>query len=167
VKKLILLIFFAAISTTFLIFIFFKLPFFLKNSVKGDTAPTPTEFEFPTDVPLSPASSVEPTIYKINPIDKKTGFDRSNLSVEVQNGSKEEFAASKVSSFLTDLKYHILSIKNANDFEYEGITLKLKEEKSKYIELLKRDLSISYSIASFSADLATSSAVDAVVIVGK
>lgn len=146
--------------------------FFFFNNKKADIqeiAPTPTiKDDFPTEVPATPTPSmVKPTAAAPSSLDQKTKLDRADLSVEIQNGSGEKFAASSASEILKGLGYHIISIKNANNFNYEGVTIELKENKIKYIDLIKKDLSDSYSIATFSANLATSSAMDAVVIVGK
>lgn len=150
--------------------------------------PGPTEFVFPTESnsadaesnsadadasssPTPEATSIPPTI---NPVDKTTGLNRSKLSVAVQNGSGETGAASKVSEVLKEFGYEVVSIGNADSFTYENMVIDIKQDKSSYLPLLKKDLEITYTIGSTSATLSSSSsadaasaAFDAVVIVGK
>lgn len=134
-------------------------------------APTPTEFQFPTDTPVpSPETSPTPqvtTTPTVNPVDSSTGLDRSELTVEVQNGSGTVGAASKASDILKGFGYHVTAIGNADNFDYENATVKVKNTKSKYLTLLKKDLGFSYTVGSSSADLDSSSTADALVIIGK
>lgn len=136
--------------------------------------PTPTEYQFPTDTPapsVSPTGTAKPTIAPtakaVNPIDASTGLDRSTLSIEVQNGSGETGAASKGSDILKSFGYKITATANADNFEYQNATIKVKSIKSNFLSLLKKDLGFSYTISSSSADLSSSSTADALVIIGK
>ncbi|MBI2430757.1 MAG: LytR C-terminal domain-containing protein [Candidatus Levybacteria bacterium] len=126
-------------------------------------APTPTEEVTPTPEE-SPTPTPKPTA---SPIDTATGLDRSELTVEVQNGSGQVGAASRASDFLKSLGYRVIATGNANNFEYENVTISVKSEVSKYLSLLKSDLSSQYTVGSTSATLSASSSADALVIVGK
>ncbi len=118
-----------------------------------------------TPVPQATATPIpKPTI---DPIDKETGLDRSELSIEVQNGSGVTGAASKASETLKGFGYKVSSIGNADNTDYENVTIKVKSQKSKFLDLIKKDLGFSYTIGSASADLSDDSSTDAVVIVGK
>ncbi len=136
------------------------------------TTPTPTEYQFPTDTPTpTPTSEPEsptatPTV-TVNPVDQATGLDRSTLSIEIQNGSGEVGAASKGSDILKSFGYKIISTGNADNFDYENATIKVKSTKTNFLALLKKDLGFSYTIGSASADLDSSSTADALVIIGK
>ncbi|MDP2649655.1 MAG: LytR C-terminal domain-containing protein [bacterium] len=149
--------------------------FFSGNNApqKTETTPTPTEYQFPTDTPtqaVSPSPTTEPSVTespKVSPIDKKTGLNRGDLSVEVQNGSGEALVASKMSDFLKGLGYHVVSIGNADNFNYENITVEVKLSFSKYLNLLKSDLSSQYTVVTASTELSASSSADALVIIGK
>lgn len=146
---------------------------------KSNIIPTPTtqQTEFPaeslTETPIPTVSpTLEPTIAPtrkptVNPVDQVTGLDRSTLSVEVQNGSGEIGAASKASEVLKTFGYHIVAAGNADNFDYENTTIKVKSDKGDFLPLLKKDLGFSYTIASASSDLSASSSADALVIVGK
>lgn len=158
-----------------ILIIFFGRSAFL-GSEKQTPTPTPTpEFQFPTDTPApteetSPTPNVteEPTPKPTsNPVDKATGLDRSDLSVEVQNGSGVVGAASKASEVLKSFGYHVVATGNANSFDYTGTVVQVKPEKSSYLSLLRKDLSTSYTIGNTSSDLSASSSADALVIVGK
>lgn len=163
-----------------------------KKQVKTVITPTPTEVIFPTESnsadaesspadaessPASPSSindSITPEITKtptivptINSIDKASGLDRANLSIEVENGSGEVGAASKGSEFLKGLGYKVVATGNADNFNYENLSIEIKKEKSNYLSLLKKDLGLTYTVGSTSADLSSSSSSDAVVILGK
>lgn len=134
--------------------------------------PTPTEFVFPTDAPTptdtpSPTASPSATPKATSSLDKTTGLNRAALSVEVQNGSGEVGAASKMADFLKGLGYVVDKIGNASSFDFEGVTIEVDSKKATYLNLLKKDLSASYTVSSASATLSASSSADAVVIIGK
>ena len=134
--------------------------------------PTPTEYQFPTDTPApSPTGALEatvaPTSKAINPVDSATGLDRSTLSVEVQNGSGETGVASKGSDILKSFGYKVIATGNADNFDYQNTTIKVKSTKINFLALLKKDLGFSYTVGSASADLSSSSTADALVIIGK
>lgn len=127
--------------------------------------PTPTEEPEASPTPeVTSTPTPKPTQ---NPVDKATGLDRSDVSVAVQNGSGEKGVANQASDILKNLGYHILSIGNADNFEYENVVIQIKPTKSAYLPLLKNDLDDSYTIGSTSATLSASSSADALVIVGK
>ncbi len=137
--------------------------------------PIPTEYQFPTDTPkpsVGPTSgaanpTTSPTTKAVNPVDQLTGLDRSTLSVEVQNGSGEVGAASKGSDILKSFGYKVVATGNADNFDYQSATIKVKSTKTNFLSLLKKDLGFSYTVGSASADLASSSTADALVIIGK
>lgn len=139
---------------------------------------TPTEYQFPTDTP-TPIATPTATLKKAtpttkpttkpttNPVDSVSGLDRSALNVEVQNGSGETGIASKGSETLKGLGYNVVATGNADNFDYQNVTIQVKSIKSNYLSLLKKDLGFSYTVGTASADLSSSSTADALVIVGK
>lgn len=138
--------------------------------------PTPTEYQFPTDTPVpsvSPTeepdeeSTVTPTTKAANPVDSATGLDRSILTVEIQNGSGEAGVAAKAANVLKGFGYKISSTGNADNYDYQSATIKVKSTKANYLALLKKDLGFSYTVGSTSADLSSDSTADALVIIGK
>lgn len=146
-----------------------------KQKPEPSATPVPTEFQFPTDTPtpsVSPSAeptkpTATPTAKPVNPIDQSTGLDRSTLSVEVQNGSGEAGVAGKAADVLRGFGYKISGTGNADNFNYESATIKVKSTKSNFLALLKKDLGFSYTVGSASADLDSSSIADALVIIGK
>lgn len=153
-----------------------------KNQKSSETkqGPTPTEFQIPTDTPTpkasaSPAVKVSPTSVAKTPtpkqtigtVDKATGLDRAKITVEVQNGSGEVGVAGKMATYLRDLGYKIGATGNADNYEYRNVVVKAKSADSKYLSLIKKDLSASYTVGDASLDLSASSSADILVIVGK
>lgn len=109
---------------------------------------------------------VEKGLSQFSPVDK-SGLDRSKLSVTVTNGSGIEGTAGKAATILKELGYNIVSAGNADNYNYKGVTIKVKKEKSNFLDLLKKDLSKNYTITASSSDLDSSSPTDAVIIIGK
>lgn len=140
------------------------------NDVPAVVAPTDmpeiTSEPLPTESPtpsLTPTLTPTPTI---NPVDKTTGLNRSKLSVTVQNGSGVAGAAGKAADILKGLGYNVSSSGNANNYDYQNVSIQVKAASSQFLALLKKDLA-SYTIGSNSADLSTSFSSDALVIIGK
>lgn len=149
----------------------------LFNAVKiltggSKSAPTPTpsptvQLEEATPSPEESAIETATPTPTINPVDSATGLDRSDLSVEIQNGSGEAGVAGKASDLLKGLGYNVVSTGNADNFDYTDVTVKVKASQKKYLPLLIKDLSSDYTIGSSSSDLSASSSADALVIRGK
>lgn len=169
---LVILVFFVLIGLVF------GLTRIMGSKTKSETAkisPTPTDFVFPTDTPTptgkttpAPTGTKEtPTPTKAGSIDKRTGLDRSELNVSIENGSGTVGAASKMSDALKDLGYHVVSVGNANNFDYQNVSISVKSKFSKYLPILKSDLSSDYTIGITSQDLDSSSSADAVIIIGQ
>jgi len=114
----------------------------------GKTTPTPTQ-----------ASS--------SSVDKATGLDRAKLTVAIENGSGIVGAAGKTSTLLKNLGYKITSTGNADKYTYEDVTVQVKTSSSKYLPLLKKDLSSSYTVGSLTSDLPVGSSTDVLIIIGK
>lgn len=104
---------------------------------------------------------------QISTVESKSGLDRGKLSVTVENGSGIEGAAGKVGNMLKDLGYNVTSTGNADNYNYQGVAIKVKKGKSNFMDLLKKDLSKEYTIKSTSSDLSLDSPSDALVIIGK
>lgn len=102
---------------------------------------------------------------QVSPVDK-SGLDRSKLSVIVQNGSGIEGTAGKAADVLKELGYNT-STGNAGNYNYKGLTIKIKKTKSDFLDLLKNDLSKNYTITTTSSDLSSDSPTDALIIIGK
>jgi len=102
-----------------------------------------------------------------SPANNAANLDRSKLTITVQNGSGEEGIAGKASTFLSSLGYKASSTANADNYNYKGMTIKVKSSASSYLDLLKTDLSKNYTVTIASSDLSPGSPTDAIVIIGK
>jgi hypothetical protein len=109
---------------------------------------------------------VDSGLAQVSSIDK-SGLDRSTLSLIVQNGSGIEGVAGKAAKILQDLGYNVVSTGNADNYNYEGVTIKVKKENEKFLDLLKKDLSKDYAVKTDSSDLLSDSPTDALIIIGK
>jgi hypothetical protein len=142
-----------------------------KSKPKVTTTTTTKEMETPTpteEITPNPEETSTPTPKPtVNPVDEKSGLDRSDLTIEIQNGSGEAGVAGKASTFLQGLGYKISTTGNADNFDYQNVTIKVKNDSSKYLSLLKSDLGAEYTIGDASSDLSASVSADVLVIVGK
>ena len=150
-----------------------------QSAPSTEISPTP-EFAMPTEAPLPTESleesptpeeeqaeeTPEPT-EKPTPTAKPAATKSSELNIQVLNGSGETGVASTAKSFLSGKGYEYIETGNADNYDYEGVTLKTKESVSEYVADLKSDLEEKYSISSDSDVLSEDSVFDAVVIVGK
>jgi hypothetical protein len=109
---------------------------------------------------------IENGLVQVSPVDS-SGLDRSKLSVIVQNGSGIEGVAGKAEDILKELGYNVTSTGNADNYNYQGVTIKVKKEKSNFLNLLKKDLSKNYTIITASSDLPPDFPTGAVIIIGK
>ncbi|MBI4096783.1 MAG: LytR C-terminal domain-containing protein [Candidatus Levybacteria bacterium] len=109
---------------------------------------------------------IDEGLTQVSPVDK-SGLDRSKLSITVTNGSGIEGTAGKAATILKDLGYNVTSTGNADNFDYQGVTIKAKKESSKFLDLLKKDLAKDYAIKSSSSDLSPDSSTDSLIIIGK
>ncbi|MDZ4228092.1 MAG: C39 family peptidase [Candidatus Levybacteria bacterium] len=100
--------------------------------------------------------------------DTLTGIDRSIPKIYVKNGAGEVGVANQMRDILKDFGYSISSVSNADNFDYQDISIQAKKVFSDYLFILNRDIKLAgYIIASSSADLAEDDVKDAVIIVGR
>ncbi len=133
--------------------------------------PMSTEIPTPTETPsLTPTATPTKTptaVPSSNPVDSATGLDRSTLAVTVQNGSGVAGAAATAGDYLTGLGYNVVSTGNAATEDFTNVTIQVKSTKTNFLALLKKDLSSKYTVGITSADLASTSSADALVVIGK
>jgi hypothetical protein len=135
----------------------------------------PTPFEIPTEIPTpeitqsaSPSaaptatSSVSPTPTRPASVNKAT-----DMNIQILNGSGEVGVAGTVRDFLISKGYKYLETNNADNYEYQNVSVKIKSSLETYGSALKNDLAEKYTISSDSATLPNDSLFDAVVTVGK
>ncbi|MBI2195545.1 MAG: LytR C-terminal domain-containing protein [Candidatus Levybacteria bacterium] len=112
-------------------------------------------------------SKVNKEIKDISPSAGTKNLDRSKITISVQNGSGVEGAAGTASDFLEEKGYKVSSKANADNYNYEGSTIKVKKTIENYLDMLKKDLGEKYKVSTASSDLSSGSPTDAVVIIGK
>lgn len=98
--------------------------------------------------------------------DKVTGLDRGKLTVLVENGSGMIGKGSEMANILRDFGYHVTTVKNADNTDYEKITIRLKKSLRDYVPVIKRDLKNAFfPTASITSNL-PEDGVDMEVVVG-
>lgn len=145
------------------------------SSTGESLSPTPTEI--PTEMPTpeitesaspsaSPSKSVTPSI-KPSPTKPAEVKKATDMNIQIQNGSGEVGVAGQVRDFLKGKGYQYFETANADNFDYQDVTVKVKSSLSTYGSTLIKDLGEKYKLASDSAAIPSDSVFDAVVIVGK
>lgn len=92
--------------------------------------------------------------------------DKSEPQIRVLNGSGEAGIASSVKDFLEELGWKVISIGNAESYEFDTSTVIFKEGFDKYKDALVKDLSEKYSVEVSSDSLEASDEADIEVTIG-
>ncbi|MBI2051229.1 LytR C-terminal domain-containing protein [Candidatus Roizmanbacteria bacterium] len=121
--------------------------------------PTPEEEETTPSPTKKPTPAVSPTAGEV-----KTAYD---MSVQVLNGSGEAGVAATARDFLSGKGYKNLEVGNADNFDYQGVTVRIKDSRKQFLLTLQKDLQEKYTLATGSGTLSADSLFDASVIVGK
>lgn len=101
-------------------------------------------------------------------LDKIIGLPREKLTISVENGSGKTGRGSLFADILRDFGYHVISLKNADNFDYENVTITMKKSMWDYRRLLEKDLRLaSYTIATISSNVSEEATSDATIIIGK
>jgi len=95
-----------------------------------------------------------------------TKIDTSGLTNAVDTLKKLSDSAQTAADILRDAGYEVVSTGNADNFEYEDVTIQVKASAEVALELLEEDLSKSYTIGETSTDLSEDESFDALVIIG-
>lgn len=110
---------------------------------------------------------VRQTIEENSPEKIARNQERKKISISIENGSGIEGAAGKASDFLKSKGYNVISVGNAQNYNYKGVTIKTKNSTNPYLELLKKDLSEKYKISDALSDLLQDFPSDVLIIIGK
>lgn len=127
--------------------------------VTEEESPTPEETEAPTKA-TTPTKAPTPS-------GSTSSTSNSSVKVAVQNGSGESGVAGTASNLVKEAGFTIASTGNADNFDYEDVTIKIKASKKSFLSDLEDSLSGDYTIGTTSSDLPESTSYDALVIVGK
>lgn len=113
-------------------------------------------------------STVNSSLYSLtDTVTKASGLERYNVKISVLNGSGEQQAAHTMAEVLRDFGYHIVTVRKANNTEYEDVSIVLKKQVQDYIGLLEKDLRLAnYKVASVSSGLGSETS-DIVITVGR
>ncbi len=133
----------ALFSAAFYFYFIGAIPFQPKDN-DGEVVPT----QSPTSTPM--------------PVE----FNRAELSVQVLNGSGVSGAAGAFESFLEGLGYKNIEIGNADNSDYEDVTIQIKEEYKEFFELITKDITESYVVNEDYEVLDENSGYDLIIIVG-
>ncbi len=127
------------------------------------TTPTPEPTAEPTEeVTPTAGPTQKPTPTVKGPVKVAT-----DMSLQVLNGSGEEGVASTAKEFLEGKGYTSIETGNADNFDYQGVTVRIKSSLEKFLSTLQNDLKEKYTLASESGTLSEDALFDASVIVGK
>lgn len=138
-----------------------------QKKAQEETALTPTTevVEEETPTPTGKEEETTPT-----PTAKVKGAVTSakTLQIEVLNGSGDEGVAGKMRDHLVNKGYEFIDVGNAENFDYQGVEIRIKDEFKQYLTTLENDIKDAYTISTNSGTLlSNTSSVDATVIVGK
>ncbi len=128
---------------------------------------TPTESEVREETPTPEEEKEETTP---TPTAKVKGAVTSakDLQLEVLNGSGEEGVAGKMRDHLANKGYEFIDVGNAENFDYQGVEIRVKDKYKQYLSTLENDIKDAYTISTNSGTiLSDTSSVDATIIVGK
>ena len=152
--------------------------FFFRNSTKEEateeTVITPTISEKPSPTPKeeveeSPTPEVnEDETPTPSPIPTTGTVESSkDLNIQILNGSGEVGVAGNIKTYLADKGYKNLFTGNADNFNYENVTINIKSSRKTYSQSIQDDLSGDYTVNDTIGTLAADSEYDAQIIIGK
>lgn len=129
-----------------------------KEASSGEGVVSPVETETTTpEATVAPESEPE----------SEVELNRSDLKIQILNGSGIPGEAGKMQAVLEDAGYEEIETNNADSYDYEESEISIKKDKEDYLEMLTNDLSEDYALAVEANTLEEDSDYDAVIIVGK
>lgn len=93
-------------------------------------------------------------------------LDKSEPKIRVLNGTGKSGVASSAKDFIEGKGYKVVSIGNADTYDFERTFIRFKSKFKKFEELLTTDLSSKYSVRTSSDSLEASDSADIEVIIG-
>jgi len=94
-------------------------------------------------------------------------IERSDLTVQVLNGSGVSGAAGVAKDYLEGLGYEDVETGNASLYDYEETEVSIKEDVEEYLDMIIEDLSDEYEVATDSGVLDEDGDFDVEIIIGK
>ena len=125
-----------------------------------------TEEPTPTEEPsITPEESKTPTKTPTKtPV--STNTSNSDVSINVQNGSGEAGVAGTAADVLKSAGFTISSTGNADNFDYQDVTIQIKNSEKAALADIEEALSADYTVGNTSTDLPENTSYDVLVIVG-
>ncbi len=127
----------------------------------------------PTDAPTAAPTEEATPSGTITPTDKPeakptTGVvsQAADLNIQVLNGSGTVGAAGETATFLKDKGYKNVETGNADNFDYTGVTVRIKDSQKKFLSTITKDLGEKYTVET-GDPLPSDSTSDVTVTVGK
>lgn len=120
----------------------------------GDETPVPTA----TSTPEAQASPVS---------ESKTDIKRSEVKVQVLNGSGTSGLAGKAKTYLEGLGYKDVVVGNASSSDFAETEIQIKDSAKGFLDTITTDLSKNYTVSKETKVLVASSKFDIVITLGK
>lgn len=118
----------------------------------ANPSPTPMATVLPTATPTSSPSA---------------SLKRSDLKIQVLNGTETTGYAGKAKAYLEGLGYKNVVVGNAETTDFEETEIAIKDDKKDYASLLDQDLSKNYVVSETIKALDAASSYDVIVTLGK
>ena len=132
--------------------------------------PLPTEVitQEPSVTPEeTPAEEKNTTTPTPTSAPKAAATSAQTMNIQILNGSGETGVASTMKEHLSSKGYKYFETGNADNYDYTGVTIKIKSTTKQYLTTLQTDIGDKYTVSQDTATLPSDSTFDAVVIVGK
>jgi len=124
-------------------------------------SPTPEEEE------ISPTVAEEEEEPTPSPLPTTgTVSSAKKLNIQVLNGSGTPGIAAEAETFLKGLGYEVIVIGNADNNDFEGVTINIKSSRSSFLDDIKSDLNDKYTVNDETGNLSSSSQFDVTIIIG-
>lgn len=120
----------------------------------GDETPAPSA----TSTPVTQASPTS---------ESKTDIKRSEVKIQVLNGSGTSGLAGKAKTYLEGLGYKDVAVGNASSSDFAETEIQIKDSVKSFLDTITTDLSKNYVVAKETKVLTTSSKFDIVITLGK
>ncbi len=114
----------------------------------------------------SPVATIKPDTEPIPTASPSSSFKRSDIKLQVLNGSGISGLAGKAKTYLEGLGYLDVVVGNASESNLTDTVISVKDSKKEFLETIKSDLVKKYQLAKEAEVLPTSSKYDFVITLG-
>jgi len=124
-----------------------------------------TTSQVPKPKEATPAAEGTGTTESAKPKETNEEVNKKNFKIRILNGSGKAGTASEAKNFLTSRGYKVVSIGNADNFNYQKTVVRVKESRQSITNPLTKDLKERYAI-SVSSFLPENESYDVLIIIG-